>query len=480
NTVCTNAATHTIRGAGQLLANTGGMENDGMISADLSNTLSIFPNGKGVTNTGTLQATNGGTLLLQSGTFTNTNALIKALDASTVRVNSATVVNGTITTTGSGTFAAEAATFANVTSNGMVTQANGLPAAVTQTLTNNGTWSINSTGANTDLQCVGGATLTGSGSIVMRNSATNRLVTDNTVCQHTAGHTLHGLGQVLVNTGGMQNAGLISADDPAGSLTIFPNGLGFTNTATLQATQGGTLVLQSGTFTNTGGLIQAFDPSTASAIQINSATVVGGTMSTSGVGTIVVAGSTFAGVTSTGTVMQPNGQPATITGTLTNNGTWSMNSSGANTDLNCVAGATLTGSGSIQMANNGNNRLITNNTVCTNAAPHTIRGAGQLLVNTGGLLNKGTILADQTTGMTIDHNANGFTNQGTLHAMGSGGIAIAPDAFTTSGTVLVDGGSSLSRSGAYTQTAGTTTVNGTLSATGLVDIQGGILQGTGT
>ncbi len=82
--------------------------------------------------------------------------------------------------------------------------------------------------------------------------------------------------------------------------------------------------------------------------------------------------------------------------------------------------------------------------------------------------------------MTIFPNGQGFTNQGTLHAMGTGGMSIPGDPVTTSGTVLVDAGSSLSRTGAYTQTAGTTTVNGTLSATGPVDIQGGALQGTGT
>ncbi len=481
NTVCTNAATHTIHGAGQLLVNTGGMKNDGTISADKTSILSIFPNGKGVTNTGTLQARTGGTLLLQNGTFTNTNALIKAFDASTVRVNAATLVDGTITTIGSGVISAEnGATFTNVTNTGAIAQANGQPAAVTQTLTNNGTWSMTSSGANTDLDCIGGATLAGTGSIAMSNNVANRLVTDNTVCQNAAGHTIHGAGQLLVNTGGMQNAGTITADQ-ASSLTIFPNGKGFINTGTVQATAGGTLVLQSGTFTNTGGLIQASDPSIVSTVAVTAATVVDGTMTTSGVGTINVAGgATFTNVTNTGAVAQANGQPTTVTGTLTNNGTWSLNSTGANTDLTCFGGATLAGSGSIAMTNNTANRILTNNTVCTNAAPHTIHGAGQLLVNTGGMVNKGTITADQTTGLTIFPNGNGFTNQGTVHAKGSGGISMPGGPVTNAGTVLVDAASSLSRSGAYPQTAGATTVNGTLSATGLGDIQGGVLQGAGT
>ena len=481
NTVCTNAATHTIRGAGQLLVNTGGMQNEGTISADRSNLLSIVPNGKGVTNTGTLQATNGATLLLQNGTFTNTNALIKAFDTSAVRINAATLVDGTMTSSGSGSISAEnGATFTNVTNAGAVVQSNGQSAALTQMLTNNGTWSLKSTGATTDLYCIGGATLAGNGSIAMSNNPANRLLTDNTVCQQSAGHTIHGAGQLLVNTGGMQNAGTISADQMT-SLTIFPNGKGFTNTATLQATQGGTLVLQSGTFTNTGGIINAFDPSMVSTVVVNAATVVGGTMSTSGMGAIDVGGgATFTNVTNNGAVVQDNGQSATITATLTNNGTWSLTSTGATTDLNCINGATLAGTGSTIMSNNVSNRLITNNTICTNAAPHTIRGAGQLLVNTGGLINKGIITADQTTGLTIFPNGMGFYNQGTLHAMGSGGISLVGDPVVNAGTVTIDAGSSVTRSGTYTQTAGRTTVNGTLSATGPVDIQSGILEGAGT
>jgi hypothetical protein len=58
-------------------------------------------------------------------------------------------------------------------------------------------------------------------------------------------------------------------------------------------------------------------------------------------------------------------------------------------------------------------------------------------------------------------------------------VSVGP--FTTSGAVLIGAGSKLTRTGDYTQTAGTTTLSGgTLSATGLVDIQGGVVAGSGT
>jgi len=69
-----------------------------------------------------------------------------------------------------------------------------------------------------------------------------------------------------------------------------------------------------------------------------------------------------------------------VNGTIVNDGTWSLNSVGNLTDLFCNGGAKLSGSGDIAMSDNLNNRILTgDNTVCTNAASHTIHGAGQLL-----------------------------------------------------------------------------------------------------
>jgi len=481
DTVCTNDLLHTIHGAGQLLANTGGMLNNGTIVADLPSGLTIDPNGRGFTNAASLRAANGATLTLVAGTFDNSAGVIEAMDGSEVRIgNGATVSGGHLTSSATGVISLESGPLlVDVTNTAAISQPNNNNATVNGTIVNNRTWSLDSAGNLTDLYCNSGATLSGSGSIVMSDNVNNRILpNDNTVCVHAAGHTIRGAGQLLVNAGGMRNAGTIIADQPSG-LTIDPNALNFTNTGTLRAASGGTLTLTAGTFINTNGLIEAQNMST---VAVSGATVMDGTMTTSGSGTISVGGgSTFTNVTSTGAVQEANNQSAVVTGTLTNNSTWSLNSVGNLTDLNCNGGATLGGSGSLVMSNNGNNRiLIADNTVCHHAMGHTIRGAGQLLANTGGMQNAGTIIADQPTSLTIDPNGNGFTNQGTLHAMGSGGITINPDAFTTSGSVVVDTGSSLTRSGTYTQTGGKTTVNGTLNATGLVDIQGGILEGTGT
>ena len=481
-TVCTNGPLHTIHGAGQLLVNTGGMINDGTIVADLPSGLTIDPNDLGFTNAASLRAANGGTLTLAAGAYDNGTGVIEALNGSAVRIAAGAIVSGgRLASSGSGVISLEGGPrLIDVTSMAAITQPNNNGAIVNGTIVNNGIWSMNSAGNLTDLACSGGATLSGSGSIVMSDNVNNRILPfDNTTCTHAAGHTIRGAGQLLVDTGGMANAGTIIADRTA-SLTIDPNGLGFTNSGTLQAVDGGTLVLTAGRFLNTGGHIDA--QATSTVVVTGSATVVGGTMTTDGSGTIDVgAGSTFTNVRNTGTVQQDNNQATVVTGTLTNDGRWALNSAGNLTDLDCIGGATLGGSGSVVLSDNPNNRILTDNTRCTNAVSHTIRGAGQLLVNTGGMANQGTIVADSSNALTIDPNGLGFSNTGTLRAAGSGGIAIAPDPFTNAGTVTVEAGSSLVRSGDYTQTAGTTRLNGgALSASGSIAIQGGSLEGTGT
>ena len=95
-----------------------------------------------------------------------------------------------------------------------------------------------------------------------------------------------------------------------------------------------------------------------------------------------------------------------------------------------------------------------------NGFGHEIRGAGQLLANTGGMLNQGTIIADGDNTLTIHPNARGFENRGGVLATGAGGIRSAND---------------------YRQTAGETLVETLFDATGReLLIEGGLPGGGGT
>jgi hypothetical protein len=350
---------------------------------------------------------------------------------------------------------------------------------------NNGVWALNTTGAVTGINFYGGVTLSGSGSIVMNNALffNNLIRTDNTVLTQAPGHTIRGSGQLLADTGGMTNQGTIIADQPT-DLVIDPNDLGFTNQGFLRAVNGGTLTLTAGTFTNTNGIIEALDGGQVRVI--NGAMVTGGELRSSGTGIVAPGGvpiPTLTNVTASGTIVQDNGQSVIITGGLTNDAAWALNTTGAATIMQFNGGVTLSGSGSIVMNNAlfHNNLILTDNTTLTQAAGHTIRGSGQLLADSGGMLNQGTVIADQPRGLLIDPNALGFSNAGTLQVTGTSSITVNSGPFTTSGAVMIGPGTALTRTGDYTQTAGATTLDGgTLSASGLVDIQGGVLSGTGT
>lgn len=102
----------------------------------------------------------------------------------------------------------------------------------------------------------------------------------------------------------------------------------------------------------------------------------------------------------------------------------------------------------------------------------TLNNFGTLVIeftnNTGILYNSGTI-----TNVVILDNSGALYNSGTFNSVG---------ALTNSGSVTISNSGLLTTSSNYTQTAGNTIVNGTLTASNgaLVNIQGGALTGTGT
>lgn len=102
-----------------------------------------------------------------------------------------------------------------------------------------------------------------------------------------------------------------------------------------------------------------------------------------------------------------------------------------------------------------------------------LRGAGGYtgIINNAGTFRKSGGTGTSTVGVT-------FNNTGTVEV--DSGVLRFDGNFATSGDVIVATGGQLARSGNYVQTAGTTQVDGVLSATGRVDIQGGQLLGSGT
>jgi hypothetical protein len=361
---------------------------------------------------------------------------------------------------------------------------NGSDLNLTGGVTNNGSWRMNGTSADTFVQVLGNQTLGGNGELVMGDDPQNRLISNNAKIINGADHTIRGGGQLLNNTGGMQNDGTILAEGAAATV-IDPNGVGFTNNGALSAIGAGGLALLNGTFVNN----TTIDAQNGSRIAISGSVVTGGSLATSGTGVVdLESSSTLSGVTlgNGSAVRQTDGQDVFITDGITNNGSWAMNGTSADTFIQFNGDQTLGGSGEIVMGNDPQNRIVTNNTVLSNGVNHTIRGGGLLLNNTGGMINQGRIIADSNTQLVqIDANGLGFRNSagGRLRAVGDAGIEILTGGFVNEGDVFISANSQISRTGDYTQAAGLTRVDGILMLTQptftIVDIQGGFLDGDG-
>lgn len=236
------------------------------------------------------------------------------------------------------------------------------------TLVNNGTVSLNATGAyagdgnqlvdlradNTSLS------ITGMGTVQMTDSTNNRIFGNS--LSFGAGQTVRGGAQIFAST--ITNAGLLDGTGATYGIVLSPTN--FTNTGTLRASGGGLFTLNGGTVNNAGGTISAL---TGSALVLsNGATVTGGTLTTTGSGVIRAQGIALNGVTNTGTVAINAGSGgATLTNTVTNNGTFTLNATGAYAgstaqlaDLTYIGNATLAGTSTLVLSDSTNNRIFSN------------------------------------------------------------------------------------------------------------------------
>ena len=172
----------------------------------------------------------------------------------------------------------------------------------------------------------------------------------------------------------------------------------------------------------------------------------------------------MANLTNSGAVTINDNTTLNLVGTITNSGTLTLNSLGNTTSLVIQGDVTLDGGGTVTLSNAPQNRILgAANTDRLTNSDNTIQGSGNIGANLMALTNNGTIIANVSNALTID--VFGATN------------------FTTAGTVTVNVGRTLTMGSGdiFTQTAGVTTVNGTLNTSGggSVDIQGGTLAGAG-
>jgi fibronectin-binding autotransporter adhesin len=260
------------------------------------------------------------------------------------------------------------------------------------------------------LNILGATTLSAGGTVTLNNfiiEGGGTLTNQETI--QGGGGTIGGASLTLVNSG------VIDANQ---SLTLFidPSG-GTTNTKTIEETGGGTLQI-AGTTKNTGGTILA--TGTNSGILLQATDIISGTLTSASGGVIVALGdlgpvrTILSGVTiSSGTILDvPAGEGGQqnllfLSGTITNNGT--INVEGSNSSLT-TGDTTLAGKGKVILLDNasiyGSNQTLTNQ--------GTIEGEGSIGVasSTVGLINSGSISANEKAGGAIFIMASGagFTN----------------------------------------------------------------------
>jgi hypothetical protein len=172
-----------------------------------------------------------------------------------------------------------------------------------------------------------------------------------------------------------------------------------------------------------------------------------------------------------------------------NQGTISADTSGGTLTL---SGTNWSNAGTLQASNGGT--LNAQGTTTNFSAGTLTGGTWQVFANSTLRLMNANITTNAANILLDGGNSNFFSDSGTTDALAnlaanaSGGTFSIQDGadlttvsdFSNSGSLSLLGGSTLMVGGNYTQTDGSTTLsNATLSASGLVDLQGGVLSGSG-
>ena len=314
----------TIQGSGNLGIGQTTFTNNGTIIANQSTALVLQPGGGTadfINSAGGILRADGGTLQLSGssgGVFTN-NGTIEALNGSLVQlINNASLVGGTLATTGSAIHSLGAG-LTNVTNNGDFVLDNGTTTTLVNTFTNNGTFTFGNAGNGVDLRLAGPVTINGSGSMTLNNQGNNRLFTNNSGDRLTIGanQTIQGSGNLGIGQTTFTNHGIIRANQST-ALVIQPGGgsADFTNATDgiMEAANGATLQLtgaSGGSFIN-NNIVRALN---GSVVEFrDGANVTGsGSFLTSGTGLIRVANSaTLNNLTYFGSLSLANSSTTTL------------------------------------------------------------------------------------------------------------------------------------------------------------------------
>jgi fibronectin-binding autotransporter adhesin len=430
-------ADNTIDGAGYVYAASGTFVNSGTIVADAAgSTLTL--EGTNFTNSGTFAAANGGTLAIDT-ILNNGAGTIVALSGSTIVTSGGVIEGGTLETVGTGSILATPS--ATLVLQGTINNLDTLTVGGSSTL--GAAYLENSDSGTT--------TLSGGGSVELTAQDYSYLEVVSGGTLVNADNTIHGTGFVYAANGALINNALISADVGGSTLTL--EGANFTNNATLEAANGGTLAIAT-MLSNGSGTIEALAGST---VVTSGGVIEGGTLETVGTGSILA--------TPSATLI--------LQGTINNLDTLTVGGSsilGAAYLENSGSGTTtLSGGGSVALtAQNYSYLEVVSGGTLVNA-DNTIHGTGFIYAATGSFINNALIAAD-VGGSTLTLEGADFINNGTIATENGATLAIATTLSNSAGTIEALSGSAVVTSGGVIEggtleTVGSGSILATPSAT---------------
>ncbi len=428
------------------------IDNRGVFRALPTNTLLIQPGGGNTQNRGTLEA-DGGTLILRNttnnlsvGPLTGT---LRAVNGGVVQVEG-TVNGGILQTIGAGSFISPNGSGAALVNTALDNAIVRLPSGSSLNIqgTTLGTaaseFRLEQSGPGaTDLFLQGNNPVVLAGpSIILSSSSGNRVYSSSGLAtlSLTNGSSIRGGGQIGLNQTAINVANLSTISADAATMIVHSSGTGLTNAGTLEARNGGTLVLR-GNSSNAGGFITA---QTGSIVDFDTGNHTGGTLRALGTGFLLVDGSgpnlqNF--LLSEGELRIANSSALRLTGTNQINGTITLNSATGVSDAIITGNGTTTFSGTGQFRANASatNRFYSETGLGTLVLNIPFRGAGLLgLAQTTLTLNN---LVDNDTAaiLVISPGGSGTTNNATIRQSGTGLTQLRGRVFNESGRVEVTG-----------------------------------------
>ena len=446
----------------------------GVINANQTTALIVGTGANIITNTGTMEGTGTGGLVLSNTIFNNAGGTIEAVGAGAHgrpakrlhrRWHPDHVRRRCHPERSIEPARSMASPRARSTNSGLIQLNDNTLLSLVGVINNTGTISeaASSKGSSsTVLRLMGDTTLQGGGNVVMSNNASNQIFGNNGAFHLTnVDNTIAGAGviggganMILVN----QAKGVINANQKT-SLTVRTDANIITNAGTMEIDRHRRAERRAGALEHRDQQRRRHDPGGWGTGQCRPAKrlhrgrhpdhVRRGVIQT------VDAASTLDGITSgvltnSGTVIVNDSMMLSLVGTIANSGTIMENGFGntGNTRLRLTGPVTLTGAGQVLMSDNANNEVFGNGALfmLTNQG-NLISGAGQFGAGGMDYDNKsGTIRGTGTNNALVINLGQGTgLNEaaGNIAATGAGGVILTSGYFTNNGTMSANNGSAI-------------------------------------